>query len=110
MLKFAMQSGLVVTMAALLAACETPMLDKPAVTETDAVDTVEETVIEAQPKLASLVFTWDISQTNIISPPINVRTSAIAACKERGFDTGNMINLSISGTIAEAEFGCRGAD
>ena len=102
--------GVLVIMGAGLSACSISVQEEIAVVNEETVEVSEETVIEAEPELPSLFFTWDISQTNIISPPIEVRTAAIAACQERGFDTGDMINLSISGKMAEAEFGCRGAD
>ena len=102
--------GVLLILSAGLSACEIAMHEEIAVIEEEAVEVVEETAFEVEPELPSLFFKWDISQSNIISAPIEVRTAAIAACQERGFDTGDMINLSISGKIAEAEFGCRGAD
>ena len=104
------QLSIFIAVGASLSACGMAMNDKAVMVEDEVVEASQEAVIEAAPELPSLFFKWDISKSNIISAPIEVRNAAIAACKERGFDTGDMVNLSISGTIAEAEFGCRGAD
>ena len=104
------QLGVLMIMGAGLSACEMALHEKVTVVEEEVVETTVEAVVETEPELPSLFFKWDISQGNIISAPIDVRTAAIAACQKRGFDTGDMINLSISGNMAEAEFGCRGAD
>ena len=110
MKKLAAQIGVLMVVAIGLSACEKTMQTEVAIVEEEAVSTTDDTAIEAKPESPSLFFTWDISQANIISPPIEVRTSASEACRQRGFDTAGMINLAISGKMAEAEFGCRGAD
>ena len=110
MTKLSNQFAMLMVIGTALSACTMNAYEEVAVSEEDTVQTAQETVVEAKPELPSLFFKWDISGSNIISPPIEVRKAAIAACQERGFDTGDMVNLAISGFIAEAEFGCRGAD
>ena len=110
MTKLSNQLAMLMVIGTALSACTMNAYEEVAVSEEETVQTAQETVVEAKPELPSLFFKWDISGSNIISPPIEVRTAAIAACQERGFDTGDIVNLAISGSIAEAEFGCRGAD
>ena len=110
MTKLSNQFAMLMVIGTALSACTMNADKEIAVSEVETVETTQETVVEATPELPSLFFTWDISGSNIISPPIEVRTAAIAACQERNFDTADMVNLAISGSVAEAEFGCRGAD
>ena len=110
MTKLSNQFALLMVIGTALSACTMNAEKEVVVSEAETTQTAQETVIEAKPELPSLFFKWDISGSTIIAPPIEVRTAAIAACQERGYDTGDMVNLAISGSIAEAEFGCRGAD
>ena len=110
MMKLSNQLGMLMVIGTALSACTMKTADEVALLEDETAQPTVEAVFEAKPEQPSLIFTWDISGANIISPPIDVRTAAIAACQARGYDTGGMINLAISGSTAEAEFGCRGAD
>lgn len=91
--------------AGLLSACGAT---SQAVVQVEPEEVAESTPQE--PELASLFFRWQIGQNVLIAPPVSIQTQAIAACRERGYDTSYMINIGIDGDMADAEFGCRGAD
>lgn len=103
-------TGIMVVCVGMLAACNTqgpaPEVTKPNITEPE-VEAVEAVVETAEP---SLFFSWALSQSTLIAPPVEIQNEAIKNCRTLGFDTSYMINIGIDGDDAVAEFGCRGAD
>jgi hypothetical protein len=46
----------------------------------------------------------------MLSPPMDIREQALAACVERGFDRAFMQSIAINEDQATAYFSCRGSD
>ena len=88
---------------AMLSACVVPQQSEvlaPAVIEADV----------QEPQLPSLFISWPLSDSTLISPPIEIQKQGIEACQARGYDSSYMIHIAIDGDTAVAEFGCRGSD
>ena len=60
--------------------------------------------------LAPLQYSWNTNYSAMLSPPLDVREGALAACVERGFDRAHMQSISINEDQATAKFSCRGSD
>ena len=91
---------------AVLSACAAPQQVAPLAQEAEqsAAD------VPVEPDVPSLFYRWPLDSGTLISPPVDIQTQAISACRARGYDTGFMIHIGIDGDDAVAEFGCRGAD
>ena len=75
-----------------------------------AVDNQTASTQDEQNDPLSLVFRWPLSDSTLISPPVEIQNEAIKKCHSLGYDTGYMVNIGIDGDEAVGEFGCRGAD
>ena len=60
--------------------------------------------------LAPLEYSWNTSYSAMLSPPMDIREQALAACVERGFDRAHMSSIAINEDQATANFSCRGSD
>ena len=59
---------------------------------------------------APLQYSWNTSYSAMLSPPMDIREQALAACFERGFDRAYMQSIAINEDQATANFTCRGSD
>ena len=64
----------------------------------------------AKVSLAPLQYSWNTSYSAMLSPPMDIREQALAACVERGFDRADMQSIAINEDQATADFSCRGSD
>ena len=60
--------------------------------------------------LAPLQYSWNTSYSAMLSPPMEIREQALAACVGRGFDRAYMQSIAINEDHATASFSCRGSD
>ena len=60
--------------------------------------------------LAPLQYSWNTSYSAMLSPPMDIREQALAACVGRGFDRAFMQSIAINEDHATASFSCRGSD
>ena len=60
--------------------------------------------------LAPLQYSWNTNYSAMLSPPMDIREQALAACVERGFDRAFMQSIAITEDQATAYFSCRGSD
>ena len=60
--------------------------------------------------LAPLQYSWNTGYSAMLSPPMDIREQALAACVERGFDRAHMSSIAINEDQATANFSCRGSD
>jgi len=60
--------------------------------------------------LAPLQYSWNTSYSAMLSPPMDIREKALAACVGRGFDRAFMQSIAINEDHATASFSCRGSD
>ena len=60
--------------------------------------------------IAPLQYSWNTNYSAMLSPPMNIREQALAACVERGFDRAFMQSIAITEDQATANFSCRGSD
>ena len=60
--------------------------------------------------LAPLQYSWHTGYSAMLSPPMDIREQALAACVERGFDRAHMSSIAINEDQATANFSCRGSD
>ena len=60
--------------------------------------------------LPPLQYSWNTNYSAMLSPPMNIREQALAACVERGFDRAHMSSIAINEDQATAYFSCRGSD
>ena len=60
--------------------------------------------------LAPLQYSWNTRYSAMLSPPMDIRGQALAACVERGFDRAYMQSIAINEDRATAYFSCRGSD
>lgn len=74
----------------------------------NAVDTTSSA--PAKVSLAPLQYIWNTSYSAMLSPPMEIREQALAACVERGFDRAYMQSIAITEDRATAHFSCRGSD
>lgn len=59
---------------------------------------------------APLQYSWNTNYSAMLSPPMEIRDQALAACAERGFDRADMQSIAINEDQATAQFTCRGSD
>ena len=64
----------------------------------------------AMVSMAPLQFSWNTNYSAMLSPPMDIREQALAACVERGFDRAFMQSIAINEDQATAYFSCRGSD
>ena len=74
----------------------------------NAVDNTNPAPAEVSP--APLQYSWNTSYSAMLSPPMDIREQALAACIERGFDRAYMQSIAINEDQATAYFSCRGSD
>ena len=60
--------------------------------------------------LAPLQYSWNTSYSAMLSPPMDIREQALAACVGRGFERAYMQSIAINEDHATAYFSCRGSD
>ena len=60
--------------------------------------------------MAPLQYSWNTNYSAMLSPPMDIREQALAACVERGFDRAFMRSIAINEDQATAYFSCRGSD
>ena len=60
--------------------------------------------------MAPLQYSWNTNYSAMLSPPMDIREQALAACVERGFDRAHMQSIAINEDQATAYFSCRGSD
>jgi len=60
--------------------------------------------------MAPLQYSWNTNYSAMLSPPVDIREQAHAACVERGFDRAFMQSIAINEDQATAYFSCRGSD
>ena len=60
--------------------------------------------------MAPLQYSWNTNYSAMLSPPMDIREQALAACVERGFDRAYMPSIAINEDQATAYFSCRGSD
>ena len=60
--------------------------------------------------LAPMQYSWKTNYSAMLSPPMDIREEALAACVERGFDRAYMRSIAINEDQATAYFSCRGSD
>jgi len=92
----------VMSATAMLTACPSQYATRHAV---DAANPVPAAV-----SLAPLQYSWNTNYSAMLSPPMDIREQALAACVERGFDRAHMSSIAINGDQATAYFSCRGSD
>ena len=64
----------------------------------------------AAASMAPLQYSWNTNYSAMLSPPMDIREQALAACVERGFDRVYMQSIAINEDQATANFSCRGSD
>ena len=62
------------------------------------------------PSMAPMQYSWNTNYSAMLSPPLDIREKALAACKQRGFDRAYMQSIAIDEDQATAYFSCRGSD
>jgi uncharacterized lipoprotein YajG len=60
--------------------------------------------------MAPLQYSWNTNYSAMLSPPMDIREQALAACVERGFGRAYMQSIAINEDQATAYFSCRGSD
>ena len=62
------------------------------------------------PALSPMEYSWNTNYSAMLTPPIEIRKKALAACRQRGFDRAYMQTVSLIENMATAYFSCRGSD
>ena len=62
------------------------------------------------PSMAPMQYSWNTNYSAMLSPPLDIRENALAACTQRGFDRAFMQSIAIDEDQATAYFSCRGSD
>ena len=62
------------------------------------------------PSMAPMKYSWNTNYSAMLSPPLDIREKALAACTQRGFDRAFMQSIAIDEDQAMAYFSCRGSD
>ena len=60
--------------------------------------------------MAPMQYSWNTNYSAMLTPPLEIREKALAACKQRGFDRALMKSISLNENLATANFSCRGSD
>ena len=92
----------VMVAVAMLTACPSQHATRKAV---DATNPAPSTA-----SMAPLQYSWNTNYSAMLSPPMDIREQALAACVERGFDRAFMQSIAINEDQATAYFSCRGSD
>ncbi len=92
----------VLAAVAMLAACPSQYAMRNAVDATNPAP--------AAVSMAPLQYSWNTNYSAMLSPPMDIREQALAACAERGFDRADMQSIAINEDRATAQFSCRGSD
>ena len=92
----------VMTAMAMLSACPSQHATRDALDATGPAP--------AAVSLNPLQYSWNTNYSAMLSPPLDIREQALAACVERGFDRAHMQSISINEDQATANFSCRGSD
>ena len=92
----------VMATVAMLSACPSQYATR------NAVDTMNPA--PAAVSMAPLQYSWNTNYSAMLSPPIDIREQALAACVERRFDRAYMQSIAINEDQATAHFACRGSD
>lgn len=62
------------------------------------------------PSMAPMQYSWNTNYSAMLSPPLDIKEKALAACTQRGFDRAYMQSIAIDEDQATAYFSCRGSD
>jgi len=62
------------------------------------------------PSMTPMKYSWNTNYSAMLSPPLDIREKALAACTQRGFDRAYMHLIAIYEDQATAHFSCRGSD
>ena len=62
------------------------------------------------PSMTPMKYSWNTNYSAMLSPPLDIREKALAACTQRGFDRAYMQLIAIDEDQATAHFSCRGSD
>ena len=92
----------VIVAVAMLSACPSQHATRNAVIAKDPAP--------AAVSMAPLQYSWNTNYSAMLSPPMDIRKQALAACVERGFDRVYMQSIAINEDLATANFSCRGSD
>ena len=92
----------VIFAVAMLSACQSIHSTRSAVDATIQVP--------AAVSFAPLQYSWNTNYSAMLSPPMDIREKALAACVGRGFDRAFMQSIAINEDHATASFSCRGSD
>ena len=92
----------VMVAVAMLSACPSQYATRNA---TDATS-----IAPAAVSLGHLQYSWNTSYSAMLSPPMDIREQALAACVKSGFDRAYMQSIAINEDQATAHFSCRGSD
>lgn len=68
------------------------------------------TPLATVPSMAPMKYSWNTNYSAMLSPPLEIRKKAVAACTQRGFDRAYMQSIAINEDQATAYFSCRGSD
>ena len=100
--KVGFKIAFVMAAVAMLSACSSQHVRR------STVDTLSPA--SAAASFAPLQYSWKTSYSAMLSPPMDIREQALAACTERGFDRAYMQSIAINEDQATANFTCRGSD
>ena len=62
------------------------------------------------PSMTPMKYSWNTNYSAMLSPPLDIRKKALAACTQLGFDRAYMQSIAINEDQATAYFSCRGSD
>ena len=62
------------------------------------------------PSMTPMKYSWNTNYSAMLSPPLDIREKALAACTQRGFARAYMQSIAIDEDQATAYFSCRGSD
>ena len=97
----------VLAISCILAACSSLQLTRDNIKKTGSEPaSIEPTAAPMSP----LEYSWDTDYSAMLTPPLEVRGKALAACRQRGFDRAYMETISLNENMAKAYFSCRGSD
>ena len=102
MRQVSLKIAFIMSAVAMLTACPSKYATRNAVDATNPAP--------AAVSLAPLQYSWNTSYSAMLSPPMDIREQALAACVERGFDRAYMQSIAINEDHATASFSCRGSD
>ena len=92
----------IMAVVAMLSACPSQHATRNAIDATNPAP--------AAVSMAPLQYSWNTNYSAMLSPPMEIREQALAACAERGFDRADMHAIAINEDKATAHFSCRGSD